>query len=130
MKSTGRIEAIVQALKDYGPMTRAEMETTLNLTKPQTSRLMACIINASPRRPQRAHICDYVYDQEGQKRYPRAVYAYGPGKNAPKPTPDKAAIQKRSRDKRRLHKGINSVFNLAQTIPYAARALNQIRRAA
>lgn len=130
MRSTGRIEAMVEALRDYGPMTRVEIETTLNLTKAQTSRLLVCIITATPRRPQRAHIVEYVYDQEGQKRYPRAVYAYGPGKNAPRPKRDTKATQKRSRNKRKLLLATNSVFNLAQAIPYAARALNQIRRAA
>jgi hypothetical protein len=121
MKSTGRIEAIIQTLKDYGPMTRSDLEVALSLNKAQTSRLMKCIINASKRIPQRAHIRQYVYDQEGQKRYPRAVYVYGPGKNAEKPLPDKQAIQKRSRNKRKSLIATNSVFNLALGIPYATR---------
>lgn len=130
MRSSGRIEAILQALKDYGPMTRVDIELTLGLTKEQTSKLMSCIVNASPRKPQRAHILTYVEDQEGQKRYPRAVYAYGPGPIAQKPKRNPNAIQKRSRDKRKLLLATNSVFNLARSIPYAARALNQIRRSA
>jgi len=111
-------------------MTRVDLEMTLNLNKAQTSRLMECIVNASKRLPQRAHIKGYVYDQEGQKRYPRATYAYGPGINAPKPKPDKQAIQKRSRNKRISLLSSNSVFNLALGIPYATRKQPESRRAA
>ncbi len=130
MRSTGRIEAILDALRDYGPMTRVDIELTLGFTKEQVSRLLLCIVTESPRRPQRAHITHYVHDQEGQKRYPRAVYAFGPGENAKPPKRDTKATQKRSRDKRKLLLATNSVFNLARSIPYAARALNQVRRAA
>lgn len=130
MRSTGRIEAILEALKDFGPMTRVDLEVTLGLTKEETSRLMFCIVKASPRKPQRAHIKQYVYDQEGQKRYPRAVYAFGPGKNAERPERDTKATQKRSRDKRKLMTSTNSVFNLARSIPYSSRAFNQLRKAA
>lgn len=130
MKSKGRIEAILKALKDYGPMTRVDIELTLGFGKAETSRLFTCMINASPRKPQRAHISHYIYDQEGQKRYPRAVYAIGPGKNAKRPERNPKEVQKRSRDKRKLILSTNSVFNLALSIPYATRGINQVRRAA
>lgn len=128
MRSSGRIEAILETLRDFGPMTRVDLELTLGYTKQQVSRLTLCIITESPRLPQRAHILTYVEDQEGQKRYPRPVYAYGPGRNAEKPKSDPKAVQKRSRDRKRRLTATNSVFNLARGIPYAARALNQIRR--
>ena len=130
MRSSGRIEAILETLRDFGPMTRVDLELTLGYTKQQVSRLMLCITTESPRLPQRAHILTYVEDQEGQKRYPRPVYAFGPGINAPKPKRNTKAVQKRSREKRKRLKATNSVFNLARGIPYGVRVLNQIRRAA
>lgn len=127
MKQTGTVQLMLDALRDYGPMTRVDLEELLGLTKAQTSRLMECIIYESKRLPQRAHIKAYVYDQEGQKRYPRALYAFGPGVNAAKPKRDQQAVQKRSRAKKKRLIATNSVFNLAMGIPYAARALNRIK---
>ena len=129
MKKSGRIEAVLATLRDIGPMTRVDLEMTLGLTKQQISRLMLCITTESPWLPQRAHIQRYVYDQEGQKRYPRPVYAIGPGENVVRPKRDRKAAQKRSRDKLKRLSATNSVFNLAKGIPYAARAYNQIRKA-
>jgi hypothetical protein len=88
---------------------------------------MSCIVLASKRHPQRAHIKAYIYDQEGQKPYPRAVYAYGPGANAKRPKRDSPAVQRRSRLKRKNIISMNSVFNMALGIAYAAPVLKKIR---
>jgi len=45
-----------------------------------------------------AHICGHILDIESSKRrYPRAIYAYGPGQAAQRPTP----LTLRQRQKRR-----------------------------
>ena len=127
MKQIGTVQLILEALRDYGPMTRVDLEQLLGLTKAQTSRLMSCIIFESARRPQRAHIQNFIYDQEGQKPYPRAVYAFGPGANAKRPKRDSPAVQRKSRLKRKNIISMNSVFNMAMGIAYAAPVLKKIR---
>jgi len=86
-KSWGVNVARIQlALKEQGPMTRADMEKILGLRKDEFGGTLRRMSKDTPLNPQRIHICGYVFDQEGhKKKYPRAVYAYGPGENKPKP---------------------------------------------
>jgi hypothetical protein len=83
------VARIELALKEHGPMTRADMEKLLGMTKDEFGGSLARMCKDLPLSPQRIHICAYVFDQEGhKKKYPRAVYAYGPGENKPKPKVD------------------------------------------
>lgn len=86
-KNWGETVAKIEvALKQHGPMTRADLEKLLGMTKDQFGGSLTRMSRELPLSPQRIHICAYVFDQEGhKKRYPRAVYAYGPGENKPKP---------------------------------------------
>ena len=59
-------------------------------------------------------IAQWVYDHEGQKRYPRAVYAWGNYPDAAKPERDTRATHQRHRAKKRLLSAVNSVFNLGR----------------
>ena len=80
------IAKILQALKDYGPMTRAEIEQHLGLTKYDFGGCLGRICKPTAQMPQRLHISGYTRDHEGARRYLRPIYAYGPGENARKPT--------------------------------------------
>lgn len=62
----------------------------------------------------RAHVVRYVYDQEGARPYPRAVYALGDGIDAPRPKPDKKAIKSAYYRRCEAKAKCNSVFNLAK----------------
>jgi hypothetical protein len=82
------VARIELAIKQHGPMTRADLERHLGMTKDQFGGCLTRMTRDLPLAPQRIHVASYVYDQEGQRRYPRAVYAYGPGENKPKPKAD------------------------------------------
>lgn len=86
-KSWGvNVARIELALKEHGPMTRADLEKLLGIPKDRFGGCLSRMTKNLPLSPQRVHICGYVYDQEGhKKKYPRAVYAHGPGDNKPKP---------------------------------------------
>ena len=108
------IARIEQALKTHGPMTRADLDRILGLPKDRFGGCLTRMCKQTPMNPQRIHIVDYVYDQEGQKKkYPRAVYAYGPGDNKPKPKSTKRK-DRGLYEKQRINRIRNaSVFNLA-----------------
>lgn len=101
-------ESILQALKEFGPMTRSEVLAYLKLDRDNYGATLTrlCATN-------RAHISHYVNESEGQRSYPRAVYAYGPGKNAKKPPPKERNAVVREYVARRINKfRASSVFNM------------------
>lgn len=107
------ITKIMVAIKDYGPMTRVEVQEHLGLTKYDFGGCLARMCKETPTMPQRLHICGYTRDHERARKYPRAIYAHGPGENARKPP------RTRKRDRMQSYKvQINrvrnsSVFNLS-----------------
>ena len=112
---TGTINKIQEALKEYGPMTRAEIDDVLKLDKKSTARCISDLMADSPNFGKRIHIIRWVYDHCGSRLYPRAVYALGNKKDFEKPKRDNKAVQKKYRDKKRRMLTTNSVFNLAKT---------------
>lgn len=76
---------ILDAVKDYGPMTRAEIENHIGVENYEIGGYISRMTRAQKKIPQRLHICGYTRDQEGARQYLRAIYAYGPGQNKKKP---------------------------------------------
>lgn len=111
-QKNGNIDLVFAAIKQCGPMTMAEVMDYTGLAKQSVSRAFCDLVRETPRRKKRAYIKDWVYDHEGQRRYPRAVYAVGGGKDKPKPREPKEDIQRRHRQKKRMLRAVNSVFNL------------------
>lgn len=102
----------MKTIELYGPMTQAELLETLGGTKGSVYKLTTNLTKPSKTLPKRLYVSGYVFDQEGQKRYPRPVFALGNKPDVPKPVQDIPATQKRYRDKRKSHTLLNSVFNL------------------
>lgn len=101
-------ESILQALKDFGPMTRSEVLAYLKLDRNNYGATLTRLCATD-----RAHISHYVNEAESQRPYPRAVYAYGPGKDAPKPKPkSRNQIVRENYAKRMNRVRMASVFNL------------------
>ena len=115
MKRGDVVRAITDQLKTNGMMTLADLCVALgrdkNLVQPVLSRMLKP--TTRPMLPKRIHIAEYVYDQEGMKRYPRPLYALGNFPDAKKPERDTKAVQKRFRQRRLSLRTTNSVFNLA-----------------
>jgi hypothetical protein len=118
----GENAAVIRAvLKDLGPMTCSEVQKEAGLTRNSVTAVVSRI-----HRSGEAHITDYAYDDEGARRYPRAVYAWGAGKDAKKPKSNLSLD--RSNNERLANNRIKtaSVFNLGMTRAQC----RQIRRVA
>ena len=111
---TGTIDVVAKALQGVGPMTLQEMMAHTGFNKSACSHALIALNSTMPTMPKRAHITEWVYDHEGQKRYPRAVYAWGNYPDAAKPERDTRATQQRHRAKKRMLSAVNSVFNLGR----------------
>lgn len=69
----------------------------------------------TPRVGKQIYITGWVYDAEGQRRYPRAIYAIGSKPDAKKPKA--SALDNRRRYDRKRHAmfSMNSVFNMGKS---------------
>lgn len=109
--------SIENALRDYGPMTAGEMVHYVpglpNDVRKACQRMLKVNTRRHPVGEQRIHIKGWTHDTEGQRDYPRAIYALGHGENKPKPKAKKRKDVVRQWDqttKARLR--TNFVFNL------------------
>jgi hypothetical protein len=115
-KDYGKLtNAVLDALKEYGPMTTSEVSDCLNRPKGDISATLTRMTKAFPLTPKRIYIKMYVYDEEGARRYPRAVYDLGDQEDAKKPKSNPKEIKRRYEAKRKGMYIKNSVFNLGLT---------------
>jgi len=112
-KHGATVADIVQLLTSIGPMTRAEMCQHLGLDRRSVSAVVTRMSRPSPRFEKRAYVESYVYDMEGERTYPRAVYALGNKPDAKKPKADPKAAKRRYNAKVKARNTANFVFNLA-----------------
>lgn len=108
--------SILQAIAAYGPMTTREICDLLGLDFHNSASLVSRLTAPRGSIPKRLHIERWVFDAEGQKRYPRAVYALGDKPCAKRPKPDRVTVQRRYRQKLYARFKTNSVFNLGTTL--------------
>lgn len=108
-------DQVLLHLRDAGPSTAGELLTAITVNPGNLRQILHRLGEISKRGAQagqrRIHIKEWVSDAEGQRAYPRPVWAYGHGTNAKKPVP-KTNRQAQNdlywRNKRR----VNSVFQL------------------
>lgn len=103
---------ILHLLEELGPMTRIEMCDHLGLDRHTVSSIVSRMAKESPRKPKRIHIKGYAYDHEGQRRYPRAIYALGNAPDARRPKADPKGAKRRYNAKVKALNTANFVFNL------------------
>jgi hypothetical protein len=109
------VSAMLEALTHDGPMTAVELCESVGSTRDKSVRVITALLRPSARYPvPRVHIREYVFDAEGARRYPRAVYAIGALLNAVKPKPSKSDNAKRWREGRKLR--VNSVWALGTKV--------------
>lgn len=117
----GLIYRVLAALQECGPMTSAELVVHLGQTKHRIGAAVNRLRQEWPNTPKRIHITQYVYDQEGQRRYPRPVFALGDFPDAKRPLRDIKANKRRYEHSVKMRGTTNFVFNLAKQL----RATNQ-----
>ena len=106
---------VLRMLEEEGPMTRAEICKQLKRDKDDIAAVVTRLHKRSPDAGKRVYVKEYVYDMEGERYYPRAVYALGDKPDAKKPIADQLAVKRRYWERRKLRFTANSVFNLALT---------------
>lgn len=94
-------DLILRKLEEEGPMTRAEICQATGLGHDYTSAIISRLARPTATLPKRIYVASYVFDAEGKRRYPRAVYAIGDKRDARKPKPDRTAVHRRFRERRR-----------------------------
>lgn len=107
---------ILDAVAAYGPMTTGEICDLLGLKLEVSGSMVARLASARKTVPKRLYIERWIQDAEGQKLYPRAVYALGDKPCAKRPKADRVGVQRRYREKMYAKYKANSVFNLGNTL--------------
>lgn len=109
------VNQVLKALEEDGPLTRQEICDRIGLDRLYVSAVVTRMTKATPRKPKRIYIQGYVFDADGQRRYPRAVYALGDKPDAKRVREPRKEIARRYREaKKRRLTGI-SVFHLGLT---------------
>lgn len=108
-------QAILMALEQYGSQSRAELEQSAGIRKELIAAIVSRMNKNTPRTGKQIHICRYVYDAEGARRYPRAVYALGAGEDVKKPKASTLENRRRYEAKKYGMYRMNSVFNMGKS---------------
>lgn len=110
-----RTQAILTALEQYGNQSRAELEISAGIPKEIIAAIISRLNRRGPRAGKQIHIVGYVYDAEGARRYPRAIYAIGDGIDAKKPKASHLENRRRYEKKKNNMYRMNSVFNMGKS---------------
>lgn len=114
MKAKGEIvQQILQALKDLGPMTGAEIATAIGYGQRRTHGITQRLRKTLSKKPKRIYVCGYIFDNEGQRNYPRAVFDIGDKEDVAKPKSNPKTTAKKYRQKSKER--VNSVWMLGMT---------------
>lgn len=107
---------IEDAIAKEGPMTGAQIARHLGLQRENIAQTISRMRRKGKKEPKRLYIIRWIHEDEGARRFVRAVYALGDRKCASKPKYDLAAIaatRRRYYHKRKALITGNTVFNLA-----------------
>lgn len=117
--SWGDIPATIEnVLRDLGPMTVNEMlfngvPGSPNDVRKAATRMNKVSTRRAPVGERRIHIVAWTRDAEGQREYPRPIYALGHGENKPKPKrKHRNAVVSDWYKANQMRKTHNFVFNL------------------
>lgn len=96
---------ILNLLQELGPMTARELAEQLKIK--HVNQIAAALQGSD-----NFHISGYRRDEDGGRLYPRALYAYGPGRDAKRP-PKLGKQEYNRRAKEKMRKTVSSVWDLA-----------------
>lgn len=118
------ITAILEALRDFGPMTVVELCEHVPQVRAEDVRKTAARMAKPVKRGQgvgtrRIHVSAWTHDAEGLRKYPRPIYSMGDGDNKPRPPRiNRNEIARNWMRKRRAQRRTNFVFNLAAPVKH------------
>jgi len=105
------VSRIEQLIHDYGGMSRAELEIYFPNNRSSLGTILSRMHKAAARTPKRIYVMTWVYDAEGGKRYPRAVYGLGDKPDAKKPVAQRKLNARRYRQNTGAR--VNSIWAMA-----------------
>lgn len=108
------IKRIIEVLQEQGPMTRVEIAQALGVDRMRVSAIITRMRAPTKTLPKRVYVLTYVYEADGARYYPRAVYALGDRPDTRKPKPNRKEVRRRYDERVRLRMTGNSVFNWGQ----------------
>lgn len=94
-------------------LTASELAVELGVSRYDAHAVLSRMAKRTKAGLKRIHIRRWIFDHEGARRYPRAVFAVGDREDAEKPRSRPKDIKRRYESKRKLK--INSVFMLGMT---------------
>lgn len=110
----GHNDQILAALAEHGPMLAADLAAELGVETAAVVNAMRHLRRASKRLAKRVYILRWERLAEGEREYPRAVYALGNRPDARKPPRKHVNEIRRDYMQRRVNRTrATSVFNLA-----------------
>jgi hypothetical protein len=114
----------LEVLRELGPMTRLELQEQTGIPPSSMGQLISSLHRPCARFGKRVHIVRWVRSIEGTRDYLRPVYAYGDGKDAPKPRKvSRTESNRRYRERMHARYTSSSVFRLAASQTQAVQAL-------
>lgn len=99
------VDLVKLTLKEEGPATAADLAQRLGATRYDVHAAASKLMKDRPRAgPRCVYVKAWIYDAEGQRNYPRPLYALGVKPDAPRPKADQNAVKRRywARRKARL----------------------------
>lgn len=110
------VEQITSLLREVGPMTVMDIADTTGIDRYKVHAAMRRMADPDVLGGKRAYVKSYVYQADGARSYPRAVYALGISRCAPRPKRDQKAVKRRYEQRRNTMLRNSSVFNLGRSI--------------
>jgi hypothetical protein len=108
-------KAILNGLAELGPMTRAEIQQSVGVDRDSIAAILSRLHKDTPRVGKQIYVMGWANDAEGQRRYPRAIYALGSRPDAKRPKSSTFDNRRRYERKRHALFSMNSVFNMGKS---------------
>lgn len=116
-RQNGFIERVLDALETIGPMGTAEIAVYFKVSKSKAASAVTRLARKGPNTPRRAHITEWDTQYEGERKYPRALYAAGGDKpDAVRPKASHSRVKREYRQRRAMLLRGSSVFNLGRSL--------------
>lgn len=122
MKYGQSVAQIETALDESGPLTRNEIQAATGIPKASIGSILTRMRRPGKTVGQRIYIEAWTREQDGQRTYPRAVYALGDSPDAMQPTTTRGKngrklsskqVSKATYDAANYKQAVSSVFDLA-----------------
>jgi hypothetical protein len=127
-KWSPRVDQVLAHLKAHGPMHNLRLAMNLGISEAYARMIFSRLLNEEPRR---VHIVDWQREIIRQIPYPRAIVAFGPGEDAPKPP--SAYATKRAEQRKRAaarKRAAKRKAKLARKVKVAGLAIPVIKKPA